>query len=1151
MKSNVDLQNKALAKYQFNYIVNFYTPTLGWFDFSKFCYGVSLTYTELKNDFTPSTATAKVSFYTPESSLIVEIINAINTKELKCRIFLNSNPAECMFEGYIDYPTFSQNFNKFNNNSCEIEFFDYTYILKSKKIGRVDVISGTAVSGTNNTITLENTASSDSDYYNYMMIEITNGNGISQERVIIDYNGITKIATVDRDWDTIPDDTSVYVIKKRLKLVGMKKCFNADPKNSIVHIIMEVAGFNSSYINVADINNTVPFVMFTEEISCFDALKNLFQSEIMIFSFCTGYLQAKSIDTTVLSTVFTLDNTLMPPNIIYGISEKIESYNNSYKSIRATFDNIVIDNTVRTLFVLQEKDSGYENSQIGRDYNCYKYIDGGKSFPDNGEQIAATLKFNDDCDVIYADDISINIETYETINGRTSKLTVSDFEINGGEVKFVIYNNTGQGDYLLTFEIKGKPVYIKSSDIIVEGDTTEGDSIKIENNWFFTDIDQFKRLVNFYNYILCNIAKNRYTLECNMLPHLEIGDFISVKLKSGYSFSGLITSIEHPLKIDEKQKSTLTVIPVAEWSYNPSGQKTIKHTEYSPFTAPVAITSSLSSQILEQTLTELSQEQGTNLGNYVNTPDKVVINSIVVNNWSITLSWNRQNNLSNFDYYQIQRSCDTIDWFDYDGNLNEYTIEYQEASTFFGSFTTDDPPLGIGYYFRIRQKTKDGQMSQWSDIALATTVPLGKDSQNTNGLIYIDANNFWDFIHKKFRIGVANRYIYFDGSNIYFKSVDLELTTADLITYNSTKDKRMRHTGLMLVTEGGVNYADTLGKVYYDENDNKAKAELDEYKLGSTKFAEKNANSETKITTNELIATKSLVFGVEDEGDNWIKHHTPILYDRKTTNTDYILINIATKIPASTNTFIDITLKQYSLAGGFNQVSNLEARWTGYVYNTIKKFLRARCYLKLGTANLSNPIYAGFWVDGNGYVNLYLSCSSKIFNSYHSYSEVRFNNYYFAKKEYADNWTLTYADTITGYNQDWGVQPIVIEGDTWQYWSGPQLLTSESFTSATNIKRYFTLLKPCTVYAQINDNGTNLSSMYITMIGGGSVITDKRSGHLYTYANYLCPGRYYINISYSSSSNFTLYLYMANANNYNYQGTFTPSHFLYNWSSSA
>jgi hypothetical protein len=42
----------------------------------------------------------------------------------------------------------------------------------------------------------------------------------------------------------------------------------------------------------------------------------------MIFSFCTGYLQAKSIDTTVLSTVFTLDNTLMPPNIIYGISEK-------------------------------------------------------------------------------------------------------------------------------------------------------------------------------------------------------------------------------------------------------------------------------------------------------------------------------------------------------------------------------------------------------------------------------------------------------------------------------------------------------------------------------------------------------------------------------------------------------------------------------------------------------------------------------------------------------------------------------------------------------------------------------------------------------------------------------------------------------------
>lgn len=322
------------------------------------------------------------------------------------------------------------------------------------------------------------------------------------------------------------------------------------------------------------------------------------------------------------------------------------------------------------------------------------------------------------------------------------------------------------------------------------------------------------------------------------------------------------------------------------------------------------------------------------------------------------------------------------------------------------------------------------------------------------------------------------------------------------------------------------------------------------YKVEDKKFAELNANSERKVSTEELIATKSLVFGVEDETGNWVKHHTPILYDRKLTNTSYYLINIATKIPASTNTMIDITLKQHSLAEGFNQVSNLEARWTGYVYNATKNFVRARCYLKLGTANISNPIYSYFWVDGNGYVNLYLRCASKIFNSYHSYSEISFNNYHFAKKEYADNWTLTYADSITGYNQDWGVQPIVTEGDTWQYWSSSQLLTSESFTSATLIRRYFTLLKPCTVYAQIN-NGTNLSFMFITMISGGSVITDKRSGYLYTYANYLCPGRYYIDIGYSSSSNFTLYLYMTNANNYNYQGTFTPSHFLYNWSSSA
>jgi len=322
------------------------------------------------------------------------------------------------------------------------------------------------------------------------------------------------------------------------------------------------------------------------------------------------------------------------------------------------------------------------------------------------------------------------------------------------------------------------------------------------------------------------------------------------------------------------------------------------------------------------------------------------------------------------------------------------------------------------------------------------------------------------------------------------------------------------------------------------------------YKVEDQTIAELNANNERKITTNELIATKSLVFGVDAGYGNWVKHHTPILYDRKLTNTSYYLINIATKIPASTNTFIDITLKQYSLANGFDQVSNLEARWTGYVYNTTKTFSRARCYLKLGTANISQPIYSYFWVDGNGYVNLYLKCDSKRFNSYYSYSEVYFNNYNYAKKEYADNWTLTYADSITGYNQDWGVQPIVTEGDTWQYWTSEQTLVSESIDFPGNIfvYRYFTLLKPCVIRANVS----NLNELYTTSFNlfGTNVYGSIDGNNNAAYYFNALPGRMAWIGRYKVSRTSTITLQIIQVNNYNYGGTFTPAHFVYNWSSS-
>ena len=63
-----------------------------------------------------------------------------------------------------------------------------------------------------NTIFLAASASEEEDYYENMFIKITEGTGIGQSRKIYAYDGVTKTAQIDRNWETIPDITSTYKI---------------------------------------------------------------------------------------------------------------------------------------------------------------------------------------------------------------------------------------------------------------------------------------------------------------------------------------------------------------------------------------------------------------------------------------------------------------------------------------------------------------------------------------------------------------------------------------------------------------------------------------------------------------------------------------------------------------------------------------------------------------------------------------------------------------------------------------------------------------------------------------------------------------------------------------------------------------------------
>src|SRR5919204_5094055 len=75
--------------------------------------------------------------------------------------------------------------------------------------------SVTAQAGAAGSITLRSAASAADDLYRGQEIEIYSGTGAGQARVITGYTGSTKVATVDENWITNPDNTSLYRVRHR------------------------------------------------------------------------------------------------------------------------------------------------------------------------------------------------------------------------------------------------------------------------------------------------------------------------------------------------------------------------------------------------------------------------------------------------------------------------------------------------------------------------------------------------------------------------------------------------------------------------------------------------------------------------------------------------------------------------------------------------------------------------------------------------------------------------------------------------------------------------------------------------------------------------------------------------------------------------
>jgi len=118
--------------------------------------------------------------------------------------------------------------------------------------------SGAAQAGTSTTITLKSTASATDDIYNGMYVTITSGTGAGQIRLIEDYVGSTKVATVDVPFTTAPNGTSNYSVTT-WTTESVNQYVNASPQgraritryvsSTVVEAVTEYPFFNTTAID--------------------------------------------------------------------------------------------------------------------------------------------------------------------------------------------------------------------------------------------------------------------------------------------------------------------------------------------------------------------------------------------------------------------------------------------------------------------------------------------------------------------------------------------------------------------------------------------------------------------------------------------------------------------------------------------------------------------------------------------------------------------------------------------------------------------------------------------------------------------------------------------------------------------------------------
>ena len=124
-------------------------------------------------------------------------------------------------------------------------------------------VTGTATAGAAGSITLTGTSSTN-DIYNGMIISLTGGTGSGSSGVIVDYNGSTKVATVQKTTAAFtPDATSVYNIAANVGYRPVSATFGSASiyfnNDGVLH---KITGARGTFVLNASVGE-IPTIEFT------------------------------------------------------------------------------------------------------------------------------------------------------------------------------------------------------------------------------------------------------------------------------------------------------------------------------------------------------------------------------------------------------------------------------------------------------------------------------------------------------------------------------------------------------------------------------------------------------------------------------------------------------------------------------------------------------------------------------------------------------------------------------------------------------------------------------------------------------------------------------------------------------------------------